>query len=51
VIKIEDWPDGPLQPEPAPLSLVVNNHFKVEIRAGFNAQLLRQVILALRGLP
>jgi hypothetical protein len=31
--------------------LVINNHFKVEIRAGFDAQLLRQLIFALRGLP
>jgi hypothetical protein len=37
-------------PEQAALCLVINNHFKIEIKAGFDAQLLRQLIFALRGL-
>jgi hypothetical protein len=49
-VKLEDLLDIPPQPERASLSLVVNNHFKIEIRAGFDAQLLRQLIFALRGL-
>jgi hypothetical protein len=32
------------------LCLVINNHLKIEIRAGFDAPLLRQLIFALRGL-
>lgn len=49
-IKLEDLLDIPAQPDRAPLSLVINNHFKIEIRAGFDAQLLRQLIFALPGL-
>ena len=49
-LKLEDLPDIPAQPECASLSLAINNHFKIEIRAGFDAQLLRQLIFALRGL-
>ena len=50
-LKLEDLLDLPEQPDHAPLCLVINNHFKIEIRAGFDAQLLRQLIFALRGLP
>ncbi len=49
-LKLDDLLDIPTQPERTTLSLVINNHFKVEIRHGFDAQLLRQLILALRGL-
>ena len=49
-IKLEDLLDIPAQPDRASLCLVINNQFKVEIRAGFDAQLLRQLIFALRGL-
>jgi hypothetical protein len=49
-IKLEDLLDIPASPENASLSLVVNNHFKIEIRPGFDVQLLRQLIFALRGL-
>ena len=49
-LKLEDLLDIPTQPDAASLSLVLNNHFKIEIRAGFDALLLRQVIVALRGL-
>ena len=50
-LKLEDLLDIPAPPDRAPLCLVINNYFKVEIRAGFDAQLLRQLIFALRGLP
>jgi len=52
-LKLEDLLDrsAPSQPDLTSLSLAINNHFKVEIRAGFDAQLLRQLIFALRGLP
>ena len=49
-LKLEDLLDIPAAPQSASLSLVINNHFKIEIRSGFDAQLLRQLILALRGL-
>ena len=34
----------------APLTLSIDNHFKVEIRPGFDGHLLRQLIVALQGL-
>jgi hypothetical protein len=49
-IKLEDLLDIPAPPESASLSLAINNHFKIEIRPGFNAQLLHELIFALRGL-
>ena len=49
-LKFEDLLDLPTQPDRASLSLVINSHFKVEISPGFDAQLLRQLIFALRGL-
>jgi hypothetical protein len=49
-IKLEDLLDIPAPPESASLSLAINNHFKIEIRPGFDAQLLRELIFALRGL-
>ena len=49
-LKLEDLLDIPGQADRASLYLVINNHLKVEIRAGFDALLLRQVIVALRGL-
>jgi hypothetical protein len=50
-LKLENLWDAPAPPDRASLCLVINTHFKVEIRAGFDAQLLRQLIFALRGLP
>jgi len=49
-IKLDDLLDIPVQPDNASLSLVIDNHFKIEIRAGFDARLLRELIFALRGL-
>ena len=49
-LKLEDLLDTPAQLDRAPLNLVIHNQFKIEIRAGFDALLLRQVIVALRGL-
>ncbi|UCE56110.1 MAG: hypothetical protein JSV31_11900, partial [Desulfobacterales bacterium] len=49
-LKLKDLLDISSRPERASLSLVLNNHFKIEIRAGFDALLLRQLIIALRGL-
>ena len=49
-LKFEDLLDIPSRPDHASLSLVINNYFKVEIRPGFDAQLLRQLVFALRGL-
>ena len=50
-LKLENLLDTPVLPDRASLCLVINNYFKIEIRAGFDAQLLRQLIFALRGLP
>ena len=49
-LKFEDLLDIPAQADQASLYLVINNHLKIEIRVGFDAQLLRQLIFALRGL-
>ena len=49
-LKLEDLLDIPARQDQASLILVTNNHFKIEIRAGFDAQLLRQLIFALQGL-
>jgi hypothetical protein len=49
-LQLDDLLDIPRQPQRAPLSLVINDSFKIEISAGFDAQLLRQLIFALRAL-
>ena len=49
-LKLDDLLDIPAQPDHASLSLVIDNHFKIDIRAGFDARLLRQLIYALREL-
>ena len=49
-IKLDDLLDIPSQFDTTALCLVINNQFKIEIRHGFDAQLLRQLIFALRGL-
>jgi hypothetical protein len=49
-LKLEDLLDIPARSDAASLFLLINNHFKLEIRAGFDAQVLRQLIFALRGL-
>ena len=47
-VKLQDLLDIPSQPNSAPLCLIVDNHFKIEIRTGFDPQLLWQLICALR---
>jgi hypothetical protein len=49
-LKLEDLLEIPTRQDQASLTLVISNQFKIEIRAGFDAQLLRQLIFALRGL-
>jgi hypothetical protein len=49
-LKLEDLLDLPARRDQTPLTLVINNQFKIEISTGFDAQLLRQVIFALRDL-
>ena len=49
-LKLEDLLDLSTRQDQAPLIVVINNQFKIEISAGFDAQLLRQVIFALREL-
>ena len=48
-VKLEDLLDIPTQTDHASLSLVIDNHFKVEIRDGFDPNLLRQLVFALRA--
>ena len=49
-LQLEDLLDLPARQGQASLTLIINNQFKVDIRAGFDAHLLRQLIFALRGL-
>lgn len=49
-LQLDDLPNAPFQSDKASLFLSIDNHFKVEIRPGFDGQLLRQLILVLRGL-
>ena len=49
-LKLEGLLDMPTQQDQASLILVINNQFKIEIRTGFDSQLLRQLIFSLRGL-
>ena len=49
-VKLGDLPDLQTQTDCAALCLVINNHLKIEIRAGFDSQLLRHLIFALQGL-
>jgi len=49
-LKLENLLEMPARTDQASLTLVINNQFNIEIRAGFDAQLLRQLIYALRGL-
>jgi len=48
-LELEDLLDIVPQPDRAALCLVVNRHFKIEISAGFDPQLLRQLIFVLRA--
>jgi hypothetical protein len=49
-VKLDDFLELPTQSDCAALCLVINNDLKIEIRAGFDPQLLRQLIFTLRGL-
>ena len=49
-VHLEDLLDIPAPPNQASLAVVIDNQFKVEVTEGFDPQLLRQVIAALRGL-
>jgi len=49
-VKLEELLEMPSRQDQASLILVITNQFKIEIRTGFDAQLLRQLIYALRGL-
>ena len=49
-LKLDNLLDIPAHPDHASLSLVIDNHFKIDIRADFDARLLQQLIYALRGL-
>ena len=49
-VKLEALLDIPAPTDPASLTVVIDNQLKVEVTDGFNPQLLRQLIAALRGL-
>ena len=49
-VKLDDFLELPTQSDCTALCLVINNDLEIEIRAGFDPQLLRQLIFTLRGL-
>ena len=49
-IQLEDLLDIPAPADQASLTVVIDNPLKVEVTEGFDPQLLRQLIAALRGL-
>jgi hypothetical protein len=49
-VRLEALLDIPAPADQASLTVIIDNQFKVEIVAGFDPQLLRQVVAALRGL-
>jgi len=49
-VQLEALLDIPAPADQASLTVIIDNKFKVEIAAGFDPQLLRQVVTALRGL-
>jgi hypothetical protein len=49
-VQLEDLLDTPAPADQAALTLEIDNLFKVQITEGFDPQLLRQLIAALRGL-
>jgi len=49
-VQLEDLLDMPAAADQASLTVVIDSPLKVEITEGFNPQLLRQLIIALRGL-
>ena len=50
-MKLDDLMDLPAQVEHSSLFLVIDDHFKIEVRAGFDIRLLQKLIHAVRGLP
>jgi hypothetical protein len=49
-VQIEDLLDIPASTDQASIAVVIDTQLKVEVTEGFDPQLLRQVIAALRGL-
>jgi len=49
-VQVEALLDIPAPADQASLTVIIDNQFKVEIVGGFDPQLLRQVVTALRGL-
>ena len=49
-VQLEDLLDIPAPADQASLTVVIDNQFKVEVTEGFDPQLLRQLIVALRRL-
>ena len=49
-VQLEDLLDIPAPADQSSLTVVIDNQFKVEVTEGFDPQLLRQLIVALRGL-
>jgi len=49
-VSIAGLPGDPVQTDHPTLCLFINDRFKIEISQGFDPQLLRQLIFALRGL-
>jgi hypothetical protein len=49
-VQLEELLDIPTPADQASLTVVIDKQFKVEVTEGFDPQLLRQLIVALRGL-
>ena len=50
-MKLDDLLDIPARPDHPSLFLVIDDHFKIEVHAGFDVRLLQKLIYAVRGLP
>lgn len=50
-LKLDDLLDMPARPDHAPLFLVIDDHFKLEVRVGFDVRLLQKLIYTVRELP
>ena len=50
-LKLDNLLDMPARPDHASLFLVIDDHFKIEVRAGFDVRLLQKLIYAVRELP
>ena len=46
---LDNLTDMPAQANRTPLCVVINDHYKIEVRAGFDPRVLRQLLFALQA--